>query len=300
LKTLIGIATFGGLNFTRLAVQSVRETVLENDYEIFLVVGKPDDVETPAYATENKIYFTKHDTNRGFPASVNDIYDYAWTTNDFDNVIIMGNDVIAYPYAIDSLINTAKNTDYEWICSTQYDVRNLCDQFPDQRKYFQSGDYIFTDFQAAPWKEFTGYSKEEKVAEIGLSDVQNLCLYKRSVFDKIGYTDANFYPAYYIDNDYARRGVNADIRGCTIINSVYFHFWSRTIKQGSGGSTNKFFNSNREFYIQKWNGDFGQETWKIPFNGEPFLLDGRISLEGSLKISSRVYEEEVIKYWSSK
>ena len=284
MKTLIGLGTFGTLDFTKLAVRSVKETV-KNDYDIFIVVGK-NDKETRDFCNSEGIPFVNHPTNLGFPRAVNDIYDAGWVNGDYDNVVIMGNDVVAYPYAIDSLIDTARDTEYEWICSNQYDVRMLVAQFPETRKYFAGSSMIFADFAFRPWETFTGYSKELHVAEIGFSDVQNLCLYKRSVFEKIGYTDVNFYPAYYIDNDYARRGVNAKLNACTLINSKYFHFWSRTIKQGSGGSTNRAFEANRDFYIQKWGGDFGKEAWLVPFNGT-----------GSLKIDSRENELNIIEHW---
>lgn len=298
-KTLIGIATFGGVGFTRLAIQSIINTV-GNNYNIYLVVGKPGDYDTINLANEFKIEYTAHEINWGFPKSVNDIYDFAWKTNNYDNVIIMGNDVIAYPYAIDSLIDIAKEGQYDWVSSTQLDVKTLVSQFPYTQKFFKSSTYNFTDFGSTPWEAFTGYSKERLIGEVGLSDVQNLCLYTKNAFEILGYTDVNFYPAYYVDNDYARRGVNLNIKACTAFNSVYFHFWSRTIHQGQGGSTNTFFERNREFYKQKWGGDFGKERWKIPFNGVPNTLTPSITLKPFLKIPDRALEKDIITYWMNK
>ena len=117
--------------------------------------------------------------------------------------------------------------------------------------------------------------------------------------DKIGYVDVNFYPAYYSDNDYARRGVNANLKTCALANSQYFHFWSRTIHQGSGGSTARYFENNRKYYIMKWLGDFSRERWTIPFNGKPHHLNKNIILPADLKISSRENERGIIKFWRS-
>src|SRR4030042_3059267 len=104
-KTLIGIVTFGGLEFTKLAIRGIRETVTK-PYDICAVVGKPGDSETALYLNTQKYWgnttVITHGSNRGFPASLNDIYDVAWKTNNYDNLIMMGNDVIPYPYAIDS------------------------------------------------------------------------------------------------------------------------------------------------------------------------------------------------------
>ena len=103
-----------------------------------------------------------------------------------------------------------------------------------------------------------------------------------------------------MDNDLARRIVNSKIHCCTLTNARFFHFWSRTIHQGSGGSTGRAFENNRRYYKMKWNGDFGSERFKIPFNNYDFQLAPNIVLNGSLKIDNRENEEDIIKYWRSK
>ena len=117
--------------------------------------------------------------------------------------------------------------------------------------------------------------------------------------DAIGYIDTGFYPAYYSDNDYARRGVNAGLKTCALSNSVYFHFWSRTLHQGTSVSNDKYFNNNRKYYIMKWGGDFGKEKWLVPFNGENPIIDG-IQYEGNLNINTRDREMEIINHWKNR
>lgn len=302
MSTLIGMVTFGNLPFTKLAVRSIRETVTE-PYEIFIVIGHPNDTKTRDWAIEENISYTAHNYNLGFPLSVNDIYDYAWKENDFDNLVMMGNDVIAYPYAIDSLIKAADTTDNEWVCSRQFDVRALCEAHPDARQYFGNVNKEFTRFDTRPWDIAKPYKEEVEIEQtVGLSDVHNLALFKKSVFEKIGYIDVNFYPAYYEDNDYVRRAIKADnIKSCTVMNSVYFHFWSRTIFQGpEGASNNRFFTMNRNYYIIKWGGDFGQEAFEVPFNGKPYKLNRDITLEPDINIQSREDEVAIARSWRSK
>jgi GT2 family glycosyltransferase len=192
-KTCIGFVTFGGLDFTKLVVERLKETV-KSDYKLVVVSGKPDDSETLEYLVENDITCIAHAVNKGFPASLNDIYDYAWKYNSFDNLIILGNDVLPYPYAVDSLIKVADTTDYEWVCSREYSVKDLLLEFPETQKDFQGSNCIFTDFTKKPWEAMRNYTNEISIGEMGLSDVHNLCLYKKSVFEKIGYIDVNFYP----------------------------------------------------------------------------------------------------------
>lgn len=298
MKTVVGIVTFAGLEFTKLAVKSVEETVKEHDYEICIIVGKPGDTATATWASSRNFPHFVHDTNYGFPYSVNDLYDFTWKQRGYNNLVVMGNDVIAYPYAIDTLIEVADTTKYEWVCARECDVKSLCNGHPEQRKYFKGGDYIFIDYNARPWEAFTQYDKNIVYSEgSGLCNVHNLAIFQRSVFDKIGYIDVNFYPAYYEDNDYARRAVNANIVACTPDNAWYFHFWSRTIKQGTGGSTSKQFRNNRKYYIIKWGADFGKEKYKIPFDNKIHTLTTDVNLKPSLKIADRAYEKAAINYW---
>lgn len=278
-KNLFAFVTFGLPEFSKLAIQSIRNTV-KNDYDIFAVVGKPGDIWTLDLLNQEGIANKVHLENLGFPASVNDIFDYAWKDNDYDNLILLGNDVILYEHCADSLINLANSSDYEVISALQYDVRDLINDFPEVSKYFKGDRLIIDDFSGKPWEKFTNYSSVQELADMQLFDIQNMCLYKRSAFDKVGYTDVNYYPAYYVDNDYANRMVRANIKCCTLKNARFFHFWSRVFKQGSGGSTDYYHQSNERYYKQKWGGDIGKETKNPP-----------------IKISNRNDEQKIITKW---
>lgn len=299
IKTLIGIVTFGNLPFTRLCVQGIRETTTK-PYDLFMVVGKPGDKETEEWLKSERIPHIVHNINMGFPASINDIYDWAWVSHYYDAVIIAGNDIVPYPGAIDALIETAETTPYEWVCSSQFDSHSLVARYPETKKYFEGERMVFTDFDARPWeihKDFRNPSIEPDT----LKDVRNLTLFKRSVFSTLGYADVNFWSGgYFEDNDYARRALNAGIKACGVPHSAYFHFWSRTIHQGSGGSTNKLFENNRMYYQIKWGGAWDDEKYTRPFDGAPFKLDDGIILPGSLKIGNRMDEEKIQRYWRQK
>jgi len=297
---MIGIVTYGNASFTKMAIESIFETTKQiTERDIVIIVGLPGDGETSGLAAHYGIPHFTHGENRGFPASLNDIYDYCWGERKVDNIIMMGNDVMAYPYSIDSLIKVAETTNFEWICSKEYSVKAFIRDFPHIAKYFQGGSkLIYRAFNEKLWLLAKPYAETVVIHPGGLSDVHNLALFKKSVFDKIGYIDVNFYPAYFEDNDYARRGVNAGILSCTLVNSIYFHFWSRTIHQGKGSSTKQFKN-NSNFYKLKWGGEFGSEAYSLPFNGHEYSLAGA-KLQPSLKIDTRIDEDALIKYWRHK
>lgn len=282
-KTLVGIVSFGNTQFTKLTVDSIRDTA-KTPVDFFIVVGKPGDYETLNWlSSEDDIAYTVHPSNMGFPYSINDIYDYAWKENDYDYVIIAGNDIVAYPYAIDSMIKLADEGLYEVISASQVDVRELVRMYPDTKKFFSGDNYLFYDFNSKPWEAFTGYSEQLDISDMQLLDIQNLCLYKKSIFEKVGYTDVAFYPAYFIDNDYANRIVRSGAKVCSLGNAKFFHFWSRTIHQGSGGSTSTAFEVNKSYYKTKWGGSVGHETATPDIN-----------------ITSRDGEAEIIEYYKRK
>lgn len=300
MKTLIGIPTFGNLEFTQLCVQGIRETVTK-PYDLLAVVGKPGDAATAQWLISEGIALTQHTVNFGLPAALNDIYQ---GFDGYDNIIIIGNDVIPYPRAINRLLEVARTTDWEWICATQVDVQTLCAVEARARDYFSTDGKFLYDFEKGrafkPWMFYRGWETEPLMIVPGaLKDVHNLCLYKRAAFDKIGYVDVNFYPAYFEDNDYARRAVNAGVKYCSVNDAQYFHFWSRTLHQGTGGSTDKQFAANRRFYQTKWGGDFAAERWTVPFNGQSHVLAPGIELPGVLKITSREQEAAIAEYWRS-
>jgi len=282
MTTLVGIVTYGGTEFTKLTVQSIRETAKEK-VDIFIVVGMPKDIETLDWLRENPdINFVCHNRNYGFPYGLNDIFDYAWVTHDYDYLILAGNDIIAYPYCVDSLIKLADSSAYECISAFQYDVRDLTTDFPETEKNFVGEFKITRNLEERPWEVFKGYDSVLKIEDMNLRDIQNLCLYKKSVFDKVGYTDVSFFPAYFVDNDYAMRMAAAKIKSCTLQNARFFHFWSRTIHQGANNNPKRhiYFRRNEGYYINKYGGAVGQET-RTP----------------DIKIAARENEKETIDFW---
>ncbi|GEM_PF-2626296 len=307
MSTLIGIVTFGNLDFTKLAVRAIRETVSE-PVDICIVVGKPDDHATMDWAiTMPSLTWIVHEKNRGFPASINDIYDIAWQDWSYDNLILVGNDVVAYPGAIDAMLACARETHYEWICASQYDAASLVRDYPWVGRYFEGERMTYTDFAARPWdlhlpriEELNQLDAASAIEHGSIKDVRNLCLFKRSVFEKIGYADVNFWPGgYFEDNDYCTRARIAGIRACGLRTASYFHFWSRTIHQGpKGAEHHRQFRANEQFYKTKWGGSFEKEQWSLPFGGQPHRLCDGVQLPATNGIFSREDEPRIIEYWA--
>jgi GT2 family glycosyltransferase len=348
MKTLIGIGTFGNLPFTQLTINTIRATT-KAPVDFFVVVGQPSDVQTSAWLKAQGIPHVVHEANHGFPVALNDMMDAAWTSKiedrrakiewgQYDNLIIVGNDVVPYPGAVDALIEEAwRRADgvrWEWICSSQFDAKSLVARYPEAAEHFTGPNLVFEKWASsrgevqsmevvdytplvrpwelhqhaaealvARWMGATEAGKREFVQPDCIKDVRNLCLFKRSVFEKIGYADVNFWPGgYFEDNDYCKRARSAGVKACGLEHSAYFHFWSRTIHQGEGTQPRQFQN-NAGFYATKWGGGFDAERYQLPFGGSPYGYcdpEKGISFhhgDGRLKIDSRASEPAIVEYW---
>lgn len=296
MKTLIGVVAFGGIRFLELFVRSMQETLTKPNTELLIVVAKPGDQEMENWCKEREFKHIVNRQNIGFPGSINDIFDYAFVDGDFDSVIFAGNDVVCLPGTLDHMIDTAEETDYEVLSGAQFDARFLVNTYPEARQFFHGPNLEFTDFLSRPW-ELHQHRLEKAITHGAMSDVRNLALFKRSVFDTIGFDDVNYWPGgYFCDNSIHRKCVLAGIKSADLPYAAFFHFWSRTIWQGERRPNDKFFERNKEFYIRQWGGTPGEERFTLPFDGQPYKL-GDIVLPPTLEIADRDIEERVISYW---
>jgi GT2 family glycosyltransferase len=92
-------------------------------------------------------------------------------------------------------------------------------------------------------------------------------LLRRALFDKIGKFDEGFWPAYFEDNDYARRLKVSGVSSLLVLNDGYDHVGSASLKGYSAAQTAQHhinFTRNRDRYIAKWGGLPGEEIYTEP------------------------------------
>lgn len=309
-KTLVGICAYGGLRFLEMGLNALRE---ESGFDVLVIVAKPGDVEMvkaiQRSTAGDSFYFATHESNLGFAAAVNDLYDVAFTPDithlrifphafsDYDNLIIMGNDVVPMPGTIRAMIDCADSTDYEMVCGSEFNARFLYDHYPEARRFFQGDNLIFQDWGARPWLL-------HKDAQTGVEpdtrkDIRNLTLFKRSSFEKVGYDDVNFWPnGYFADNDYGRRCDLLGVSACGLKEAAFFHFQSRTIHQSVQRDHGGYFQRNRIYYTHKWHGTPGEEKLDMPFEGQVYRLGDGMELPVGRTIHTREHEQACINYWS--
>ncbi len=303
-KTLVGVVSYGGLRFLEMGLAALPR---QHDMDVLVIVAKPDDLEMRRFLLERTSAAQQsHSTNKGFPSAVNDLYDAAFggefLSAKYDNLIIMGNDVVPMPGAIEAMIHCADTTDYEMVCGSEFNARFLVDHYPEARKFFRGDNLIFTDWGARPW--LLHQDHQIGVEPDTRKDIRNLTLFKRSSFEKVGYDDVNFWPnGYFADNDYGRRCDLLNVKACGLKEAAFFHFTSRTIQQGESRPHARYFDRNRNYYRDKWHGTPGEEKLNMPFEGGFYRLPSfedfeHVVVPSTLKISSREHEARCIAYWS--
>jgi GT2 family glycosyltransferase len=97
---------------------------------------------------------------------------------------------------------------------------------------------------------------------------------KLSLFERVGFFDERFYPAYFEDNDFHYRmklaGATEAIAPCG-----YDHVNSATIQKYTPKQKeahHERFKRLRSYYVKKWGGMPGSEAYTIPFDGEDELF----------------------------
>lgn len=101
-----------------------------------------------------------------------------------------------------------------------------------------------------------------------------LCAINRIAIDTIGYFDQNFFPIYFEDSDLVRRAALAGVQ--------FFNVGETEIVHGSMVTTHadplllakhaENFSANEAYYVQKWGGRPGSESFSIPFDNPSFNL----------------------------
>ncbi len=160
-------------------------------------------------------------------------------------VVVLNNDILCHPDCIDRLARRMERNDIGM--ATALDVR---------------------DEVSAPEDVFAiPGSAKDGVAESEHPNFSAFVL-SRHCWETVGAFDEQFFPAYFEDNDYHRRIVLAGLRAVVHPPAMFYHFGSRTQNEScsspivSGGA----FDKNRDYYIKKWGGPPGAETFDTPFN----------------------------------
>ncbi|HEX4850174.1 MAG TPA: hypothetical protein VFV08_05165, partial [Puia sp.] len=126
-----------------------------------------------------------------------------------------------------------------------------------------------------------------------LANIGDWCsfLLPYETFNRIGPFDEHFKTAYYEDNDYAYR-LKIDGKGffpTTGLAPI------KMVKSGSiqrDAGLNRDFEGNKSYFIEKWGGMQGEETFPVPFNNSGIRLKKCIRCDRVIKYPSVYWDKK--------
>lgn len=91
---------------------------------------------------------------------------------------------------------------------------------------------------------------------------------RSSAIKRAGWFDENFVPGYFEDNDYHRRCELLGVSYHQLTENNLTHLGSQLIKRSEHyrSENSRTFPRNRGYYVEKWGGPVGEETYTTPFN----------------------------------
>lgn len=314
MKAIISFITFNNLKYTKILYDSIR---CSYPHEI-LVFDNGSIDGTQAWLKEKpNVTLVENGQNLGVPYCSNSMYDYTWCNDKSNLLIVLSNDMVCLPNAIDDLIRATEVCDASVISGDAIPSPIYLATYPEDRKFFLGGNNITTNVSnMARWSHGKLYSiledkKDEfistmysrltpKLPEFSVRPIEGEGwyvpghrVYRYEYFEKTGYWDANFYPLYAMDFDMAMRAKLTNQKCYIVYSSLIYEFWSRGLYEGIV----PFKDKRRDDYLKdKWGPHLvGTNGWDVPFNGTfPDKYKGYDTSQ--VRISTREGELERIKY----
>ena len=266
MRVVICCPAHNNVKYTKMFLDSIKTSY---PHRILVIDNGSTDETQEFLETQHRVQCIRYEENRGFSYAYNDALDY--TFKDLDTLLLFcGNDTVFRPESIDFLVRGILETDYEMLCGNE--ILN--------KEILEENEKAMANFKY----KFSFDEKKYDKLIVSHGGMNHSCLIRqKSSFDKVGYYDVNFYPAYFEDNDYARRCNLSGVKYGTVESATFYHFWSRTIYEGGLKALNdRRFNFNRDYYFRKWGGEIGSERYDQPFGVDSVKIDNRDQEEAIL------------------
>lgn len=224
MEVSIVIPNYNGKKYMETCMLSLQKQTCK-DFNVILVDNNSFD-DSCEFIAQNypQVKIIKLDSNYGFSAAVNN----GIKQSDSKYIVLLNNDTEVNPNWLEELINTIdKNKKIFSICSKMI-------QYKDRDKIDDAGD----EYNLLGWAYKRGdgmpiekYSDNDQV----FSSCAGAAIYRKEVFEKIGYFDEDFF-AYMEDVDISYRAKIHGYKNMYCSNAIVYHIGSAT----SGSKYNIF------------------------------------------------------------
>jgi len=274
-KTLIVIPASGNVQYTRLAIDSIRRSssgvhmvLVETDAE-----WKTDD-DLDVVRLDGFVSFS-HSVNCGLTFAANG----AALQDNFDHVVVLNNDVAVTSGWLQPLLDALAS--------------GYCIAGPVTNSCGHGEQNVHPDFSCIEPKQFDQSIADRFAGTLSPHNkpvfaVVGLCMaFRAELVEQIGLFDERFLIGNFEDNDWCLRASESSAKGCCVCSdSFVWHFGSATFRK-TGGFEEAIF-ANRKRFERKWLGTgdlpkrYGDVAWLAP---RPQLLLSAITESEQSRLS---------------
>lgn len=249
--TSIIILNYNTCEYIKMCIDSIRRYTQDEPYEIIVVDNGSKDSSVLWLKAQTDIRCIFNEKNEGFPKGCNQGLEIASGSE----LLLLNSDTIVTPHWLKNMkLALYSRPEVGAVgCMT-----NFCSNFQEVKAPYKGIDELFTFAE--------GFNQSNpRLWERRLRLVGFCYLFKRGVFNKIGYLDERFSPGNYEDDDYSFRIWQAGYELLLCKDTFIHHFGSGSFVRALSPEEEK---QKREKYqkLLKRNANLFLQKWKVPWN----------------------------------
>jgi GT2 family glycosyltransferase len=234
--TSIIIPNFNGLSLLKECVNSIRMHT-SSPYEIIVVDNGSSDGSV-AYCAKERVKLVSLPINRGFPAACN----LGLHISTGNALMLLNNDTILTPNWLDNLQRSLYSSEDVGMVGPITNHASGKQQIQDPFTNVNDMAAKYNSPDPSKWQD--------------ANRLVGICLlFKREMFEKIGFMDERFTPGHYEDDDYCYRARLAGYRLLITGDCFIFHHGSASFQKIGEEEVQGLLQQNRQKFMDKWGVD---------------------------------------------
>ena len=273
-NTSIIILSYNTLDLLQLCIGSIREFTEEGTYEIIVVENASQDGSAEWLKEQKDLICIYNEENRGFPKGCNQGLEIAAGTE----LLLLNSDTIVTKHWLDNLRRALYSSPQVGAVSC---VTNYCSNNQQIKVSYES----IEEMQAFA----AGYNKANPALWEDRTTLVGFCyLFKREVYEKVGFLDERFSPGNYEDDDYSLRILREGYSLLLCRDTFIHHF-------GSAGFRKRYTEQEEAEKAKRYNAllqrnyALFQKKWQVPENYKAMKAE---DLRGYLQPIDAAVEEQ--------
>ena len=237
MKTSIVILTYNKLDYTKLCIDSIRKFTDRGSYEIIVIDNGSTDNTRQWLAGQEDILSILNSENKGFPGGCNQGIEKAAG----DNILLLNNDIIVTSHWLENLVKALYSSEEIGAVGP---ISNSVSNFQRINTSYKTIEEMLSFARTINKADCSKWEYRMKLVGFCL-------LIKRSVVDKVGLLDENFFPGNFEDDDYCCRIMDAGYKLLLCRDTFIHHFGSVSFGEKKA-EFRQLLLRNEEKFTDKW------------------------------------------------